>query len=52
MVYELNNGCLSLAVDSRGAQLLRLGLCFGFKGLRAFLTVKGAHDRARKRKAV
>lgn len=33
-------------------QLLRLGLCFGFKGLRAFLTVKGAHDRARKRKAV
>ena len=24
MVYELNNGCLSLAVDSRGAQLLRL----------------------------
>ena len=34
------------------AQLLRLGLYFGYKGLRAFLTVKGAHDRARKRKAV
>ena len=34
------------------AQLLRLGLHFGYKGLRAFLTVKGAHDRARKRKAV
>ena len=34
------------------AQLLRLGSYFGYKGLRAFLTVKGAHDRARQRKAV
>ena len=34
------------------AQLLRLGLHFGYKGLRAFLTVKGAHSRARQRKAV
>ena len=34
------------------AQLTRLGLYFGSKGLRAFLTVKGAHDRARQRKAV
>ena len=34
------------------AQLLRLGLHFGYKCLRAFLTVKGAHSRARQRKAV
>ena len=33
-------------------QLMRLGLYFGYKGLRAFLTVKGARQRARQRKAV
>ena len=35
------------------AQALRLGVYFGYKALRAFLAVKGAHDRARQeRKAV
>ena len=65
--FQIRDGTVRLLPDLEGgtsslegrvslsltlAQLLRLGLHFGYKGLRAFLTVKGAHSRARQRKAV